>query len=123
MVHSVGYTKLDAPPSRRTLIEVVVASNCPMVGKSIKRGRFRHVYNAVVIAVARDEQRVKKKIGDITLNAGDTLLVEADPAFAERHRNNRDFLLVRPIEETSLPRHERSAIAWGVLVGVVLVGV
>jgi di/tricarboxylate transporter len=86
--------KLDAPPARRTLVEAVVAGNCPMVGKSIRRGRFRHVYNAVVIAVARDGQRIEKKIGDITLQAGDTLLVEADPAFAERHRNNRDFLLV-----------------------------
>jgi di/tricarboxylate transporter len=114
--------KLDAPRSRRTLIEVVVATNCPIAGKSIKAGRFRHVYNAVVIAVARDGQRVKKKIGDITLQAGDTLLVEADPAFAERHRNNRDFLLVRPIEQGSLPRHERSGIAWAVLFGVVLVG-
>lgn len=114
--------KLDAPPARRTLIEVVVATNCPIVGKSIKHGRFRHVYNAVVIAVARDGQRIKKKIGDITLKAGDTLLVEADPAFAERHRNNRDFLLVRPIDEASLPRRERSTLAWAVLFGVVLIG-
>lgn len=114
--------KLDAPLAHRTLIEAVVAGNCPMVGKSIKHGRFRHVYNAVVIAVARDGQRIEKKIGDITLKAGDTLLVEADPAFAERHRNNRDFLLVRPLEEASLPRHERSGLAWLVLFGVVLVG-
>jgi di/tricarboxylate transporter len=114
--------KLDAPRARRTLIEVVVAANCPIVGKSIKHGRFRHVYNAVVIAVARNGQRVMKKIGDIKLNAGDTLLVEADPAFAERHRNNRDFLLVRPIEEANLPRHERSWFAWLILFGIVAVG-
>ncbi|MGH8503931.1 MAG: SLC13 family permease [Gammaproteobacteria bacterium] len=113
--------KLDAPRSRRTLVEVVVAQNCSMVGKSIKHGRFRHVYNAVVIAVARNGQRVMKKIGDIKLNAGDTLLVEADPSFAERHRNNRDFLLVRPMEDDALPRHERSALAWAVLLGVIAV--
>ncbi|MDQ4146119.1 MAG: SLC13 family permease [Pseudomonadota bacterium] len=111
--------KLDAPHGQRTLMEAVVATNCPIIGKTIKQGRFRHIYNAVVIAVARNGQRIVKKIGDIDLMAGDTLLLEADPTFVERHRNNRDFLLVRPIEEASLPRHERSFVAWLILIGVV----
>ncbi len=84
--------KLDAPHGQRTLMEAVVATNCPIIGKTIKQGRFRHIYNAVVIAVARNGQRIVKKIGDIDLMAGDTLLLEADPTFVERHRNNRDFL-------------------------------
>ena len=52
-----------------------------MVGKTIRDGRFRSLYNAVVLAVARHGERVTGKIGDIVLRAGDTLLLEAHPSF------------------------------------------
>lgn len=111
--------KLDTPRAARNLIEAVVSPTSPMVGRSVKAGRFRNRYDAVVIAVARGGRRIRGKIGEIELRGGDTLLIEADPAFIDRHRNSRDFLLLRNIEHASLPRHERSWIAWGVLLGLV----
>jgi Trk K+ transport system NAD-binding subunit len=83
--------KLDAPRAHRCLIEAVVSNACPLVGRTIREGKFRTVYQAAIIALARNGQRVRKKIGDIVLQAGDTLLLEAHPWFAERHRNSRDF--------------------------------
>lgn len=103
--------KLDAPRTQRALIEAVVSRNCPVVGKSIREGQFRTVYKAVVIAVARDGKRIPKKIGDIEIHAGDMLLLEADPTFADRQRNSRDFLLLHPVEGARVPRHERSWMA------------
>jgi Trk K+ transport system NAD-binding subunit len=79
--------KLDAPRGQRTLIEVVVASSCPIVGKTINDGRFRHVYNAIVITVIPMTAR-GEKIDDINVTAGDKLLVEPDPTFTARYRNN-----------------------------------
>lgn len=112
--------KLDAPRSERALIEAVVSGSSPMAGKTIREGRFRSVYSAVVIAVAREGRRIESKIGDIRLKPGDTLLLEAPRSFLQRHDNSRDFLLLRPIEGGSLPRHERGWIAWLILLGVVL---
>ncbi|MCU0972178.1 MAG: SLC13 family permease, partial [Gammaproteobacteria bacterium] len=71
--------KLGVPRPERCLIEAVVSDSCPLVGKSIREGRFRNVYNAAVIAVARNNERIHAKIGDIVLRPGDTLLLEADP--------------------------------------------
>jgi len=113
--------KLDSPRSARTLVEAVVSPTCPLVGKTIREGRFRSVYNAAVIAVARNGERVRAKIGDITLRAGDTLLLEARPAFAEQQRNSRDFFLVSPIEDSAPPRHERAPLAIAILAGMVAV--
>ncbi len=113
--------KLDAPRRERCLIEAVVSTSCPGVGRTIREARFRSTYNAVVIAVARDGERVKKKIGDIVLRAGDTLLVEAHPSFADQHRNSRDFLLISPLEGSAPPRHERAPIALAILSAMVLV--
>ncbi|MCI0683459.1 MAG: SLC13 family permease [Gemmataceae bacterium] len=112
--------KLSVPRTHRCLIEAVVSSSCPLVGTTIRAGRFRTVYNAAVIALARHGERVDKKLGDIELRAGDTLLLEAHPDFATRHRNSRDFYLVSRVEDSAPARHEKSWIALAILGGMVL---
>jgi di/tricarboxylate transporter len=102
------------------LIEAVIAAHSPMCGKTIREGRFRSLYNAVVIAVARNGERIRRKIGDIELRAGDTLLLETGPEFMEQRLNSRDFLLLRPIEGHAIPRHERGWIAWLILTAFVI---
>ncbi|HEY8519822.1 MAG TPA: SLC13 family permease [Gammaproteobacteria bacterium] len=103
--------KLTAPRPERRLIEAVVSPTCPVVGRTIREGRFRSRYDAVVIAVARNGERLRGKIGDIELQAGDTLLLESRPSFAARHRNSRDFLLLSEVQGASLPRHDRAWVA------------
>ena len=98
-----------------------MSNSCPLVGKSIRDGRFRNVYNAVVVAVARNGERLHKKIGDIILHAGDTLLVEAHPSFADQQRDSRDFFLVSRLPDSNPPRHDRAVLAVLILVAMVVV--
>lgn len=112
--------KLDAPRPERCLIEAVISRMHPMVGKSIRAGRFRSVYNAAVIAVSRSGEQVRGKIGDIVLRPGDTLLLEAHPSFVVQQRNSRDFYLVSALEESTPLRHDKAPIALLILVGMVL---
>ncbi|MBK5935285.1 SLC13 family permease [Halorhodospira halophila] len=117
--------KLDGRRSDRRLVEVVVSETCPVANRTVRDGRFRTRYDAVVIAVARNGERVDGKIGDIVLRPGDTLLIEAGEGVVERQRNARDFLLVRGIEGSAVPRHDRAWLALGILgvmLGVVGVG-
>ncbi|ABM63114.1 SLC13 family permease [Halorhodospira halophila] len=117
--------KLDGRRSDRRLVEVVVSETCPVANRTVRDGRFRTRYDAVVIAVARNGERVDGKIGDIILRPGDTLLLEAGEGFVERQRNARDFLLVRAIEGAAVPRHDRAWLALGILgamLGIVGVG-
>lgn len=111
--------KLDSPRYRRRLHEAVVSRLSPMVGKTIREGRFRNRYDAAVIAVARNGSRVTGKIGDIEIREGDVLLLESDPGFSERYRNSRDFLLVGPLADSAPRRHTRAPIAIAILVGMV----
>ena len=104
---------LKAPRPQRCLIEAVVSNTSPLLGKTIRDARFRSHYNAVVVAVARNGQRLHEKIGDIILHAGDVVLVEAHPSFADQHRNSRDFYLVSTIEGSSPPRHNLALVAVG----------
>ena len=112
--------KLDDPRSERVLVEAVVSNTCPLVGSTIRAGRFRSTYNAVVIAVARNGERLQIKIGDIALEPGDTLLLEASPIFLERQRSNRHFYLVSEVRGSTPPRHDHAWIACTVLVAMVL---
>ncbi len=111
--------KLDATRTNRSLVEAVVSQSCPIVGMTIREGEFRTRYNAAVIAVARNGERVRQKIGDIVLRAGDTLLLEARASFALQHRDSRDFFLVSRVADSAPPRHERAWISLTILAAMV----
>ena len=111
--------KLDGPRSQRMLFEAVVSDHCRLIGQSIRQGRFRVRYNAVVIAVARGGRRLRQKVGDIVLQPGDTLLLEARPSFIEQQRNSREFLLVSRLEDSSPPKYERAPVALGLLAAMI----
>lgn len=113
--------KLPSPREHRCLVEAVVSSACPLVGKSIREGRFREHYEAAVLAVARGRDRLKGKLGDIVLHAGDTLLLESHVSFLERHGNSRDFYLVSTVEDSTPRRHHRAWIALIILIGMIIV--
>jgi di/tricarboxylate transporter len=112
--------KIAVPSRNRCLIEAVVSNSCPIVGKTIRDGRFRTRYDAAVIAVARNGERINKKIGDIVLEPGDTLLLESHPSFADRQKNSRDFFLVSRLENSAPPQHEKAIIALAILLGLVI---
>ena len=112
--------KLNAPRPQRRLVEAVVSNSSPLAGRTVREGRFRSVYSAVVIAVARNGERIaNQKIGDIELRPGDTLLLEAPQSFVEQHRNSRDFYLVSEIADSAPVRHEKAIVSLGILVGMV----
>jgi di/tricarboxylate transporter len=111
--------KLDTPRPERKLLEAVVSRTSPLAGQTIRDGRFRSRYGAVVIAVARDGERMRGKVGDIKLRPGDTLLIEGPSSFLEQQRHSRDFLLVSEIQGVAAPRHERALLSVVILLGMV----
>ena len=107
--------KLNAPRNERNLVEAVVAPSNPLNGLSIKEGEFRNRFGAVVLAVSRDGERIKKRIGDIRLRTGDILLLETPRDFTKRFRSSNDFLLVSTLSENGTPNTDRAWRAWLIL--------
>jgi di/tricarboxylate transporter len=114
-------TKLNPPRHARFLAEAVVSPECPVVGRTIRDGRFRTRYEAVVLAVRRNGEAVGGRIGDIELQAGDTLLLETTRRFLRQQRNSRDFFLVSGIPDSQPLRHDRAWIALAILAVMVVV--
>lgn len=104
--------------AERRLVEAVVSPHCDALGLAIRDAKFRDRYGAVVLAVARGGERIQGNLGSIKLEAGDTLLLEARPAFVSRQRYNKDFLLINDLD-TEPPRYERAYLSWAILVALV----
>jgi di/tricarboxylate transporter len=107
--------KLDIPPSQRCLIKAVVSNTCPLVGKTIREGKFRTQYNAVVLAVSRNGERIPGKIGNIRLQPGDILLLEANPAFLSQRNLTKDFYVIDPIPNSEPLRYKKAPVAIAIL--------
>jgi di/tricarboxylate transporter len=113
--------KLLEPTANRRLFEAVIGRQSPLIGKSIRESKFRTIYDAAIIAVHRRGERIQKKVGDIVLETGDTLLLETDTSFERKHRNDGTFALVSEVRGSAPPRHDRAWIATVILVAMVAV--
>ncbi|MFG0274295.1 MAG: SLC13 family permease, partial [Phycisphaerales bacterium] len=100
------------------LLEVVIAPSSALVGQSIRECGFRSRYGAVVVAAHRHGARLRGKLGDIVLRAGDTLLVEAPSGWAETHGDSGSFYLVSEVPDSTPPRHERAWAAILILIAL-----
>ncbi len=111
--------KLHTDRAQRCLVEVVISGSFPARGRSVREMEFRNRYGGAIIAVSRQGQNIRGRIGDIVLEPGDTLLVETDPGFVRRQQYSRDFLLVSELENSRPLAHERRYRALAILLAMV----
>ncbi len=108
-------------PEDRRLVEAVVSDTCPLVGKTLREGRFRQLYNAVVIAMSRNGVRLRGSLLDIPLRTGDVLLIESHAGFIPRQHESGDFFLLHALQEDLQPKPgARAPLAFAILTLMVL---
>nr|MBV6629564.1 SLC13 family permease [Oceanococcus sp. HetDA_MAG_MS8] len=108
-----------AAVSQQHWYEAVVSSQSGFVDQRIRDCEFRTVTGAVIVGVRRGGKRLSgRKIGDIVLQSGDTLLLSASrplrPSVTAGH-----FLLVREVGVYHPARSRRGTLAAAVFVAVV----
>jgi di/tricarboxylate transporter len=94
----------DLATSRLNFYEAVIGAASPLVGRTLKEAEFRGRYQAGVVAIHRAGQRVDAKLGEVSIQVGDTLVLVADARFRERWRDRGDFLLVSPFGSRPIER-------------------
>jgi di/tricarboxylate transporter len=104
------------------IIETVIPANSELIGKSLKEFQFREKYDAAVIAIHRNGERVRGKMGEITLDKGDLLMVIAGKNFGEKIKFDKNIYLVSLIDklQKTSPKKNRflSMIAFALLLFV-----
>lgn len=79
---------------QNNLTEVVVSHESNLLGKTIKEAEFRTKFDAAVVAVRRGSEKLSGKLGNIRLQAGDTLLLAAGEDFSKRDNLKKNFYFV-----------------------------
>lgn len=81
------------------VVEIVISHNSPMINKTVKEIRFRAKYDAAVIAVHRNGERISGKIGDIIIKPGDVLLLFTGADFISRSNHTQDFYFISKVKD------------------------
>ena len=106
------------------VIEAVVGANSSLVGHTAKEIDFRERYNAAIVAIHRNGERISGKIGEIKLRQGDLLLLYAGKDFRERVDVYRDIFIVSQLKELLQPNKKKITsfllVALGAVVTVIL---
>ena len=105
------------------LTEVIIKEDSAIIGRSLKESGFRARFDAAVVAIRRDGGRVSGKLGDITLKAGDFLLLATGPDFAGRQNLSKNFYVVSGIKPDHMLSGWREKLVWWGFIGLIAVSV
>ncbi|MDN5370850.1 MAG: hypothetical protein PWP74_2158 [Shewanella sp.] len=83
---------------QRELTEVVVRQESIVVGRTLKSVGFRALFDAAVVAIRRDGQNLSGKLGDVTLAAGDFLVLAVGEDYRQRHNISKNFISLSGVE-------------------------
>lgn len=92
-------------------VEVVVSSSASFCNKTLKSSHFRDRFDAVVVAIRRGHERLQGGLGNITLNAGDTLVVVPGKRFEqERQAHRKEFVQINDLDSSARLDTTKSAL-------------
>jgi len=101
------------------ITEAVVAPGSRLTGRTISQIGFRHTTGCVVLGVQRRSRMIRARMGEIRLEAGDTLLLFGSSSAMKRLRADRDLLLLE-WSTTSISDPRKTQIARIIFGGVVI---
>lgn len=116
--HLVFSTK-DETTRKRKLQMATIDFASPLIGKSMSEMSFEDRQNVVLVAVAREGERISDIPRNIKLRPGDTLLLEGDKLLPENFHGSLNFFdsIVLPQESS------KTLLASMILIGMVLLAV
>jgi di/tricarboxylate transporter len=115
---AVDEAELETEGAADSLVELVVAPGSALPGESLASSSFRQRYDATVLALRRGDDLIRRRMDDITLRVGDTLLVQATAESIDRLDATRDLIVAQEIDRHDY-RGDKIPVATGIVVGVV----
>ncbi len=95
----------------QNFVEVVVSSSASVCNKTLKTSQFRDRFDAVVVAIRRGHERLEGGLGNITLTAGDTLVLVPGKRFEDqRQQHSKEFVLMNDLDSSAKLDADKSAL-------------
>jgi len=97
---------------RTSTVEVLISPGCRMIGRSLGQLRLRRRYGVYPLAVHRRSQNIGRKLDDLVVQTGDTLLLEGAMEDISRLAADMDMVAIsEPSERAYRRRHAPIVIA------------
>ncbi len=84
----------DESPASDTLAKAVVPENSPFVGETLAEARLQEFHRTTVLAVRREGELIRTDLDEITLEAGDMLLVQTLPDTIRYFADTGDLVVI-----------------------------
>ncbi|EIE50397.1 TrkA-C [Citreicella sp. 357] len=102
-----------------TTVEVLITPGCKMVGRSLGALRLRRRYGVYPLAVHRRNQNIGRKLDDLVVRVGDTLLLEGAPEDVKRLAEEMELVDVSHPSARAF-RRGHAPVAIGAMAGIVI---
>jgi di/tricarboxylate transporter len=95
---------VEIEQEKEVLIEVVLLSDNPLLGETLRSAGFAQRYDALVLALRRSGKLLYDEIDAMPLQGGDTLLVQASAQALDQFERDRTFVVVQDDDEPAFRR-------------------
>ena len=102
-----------------TTVEVLITPSSKMVGRSLGALRLRRRYGVYPLAVHRRNQNIGRKLDDLVVRVGDTLLLEGAPEDVKRLAEEMELVDVSHPSARAF-RRGHAPVAIGAMAGIVI---
>jgi di/tricarboxylate transporter len=109
----------ELPQEELELVEVILMTGSPLIGRTLKRFRFRERYGLQVLAINRHGETIRRKISQVQLRMGDVLLIQGPHDNIAILAHDRTFSILGQVEDRR-PNLQRAPQAVTIFIGVML---
>jgi di/tricarboxylate transporter len=90
---------LKGGKEKANVVECIVSAQSSLIGQTFRDSNFRALFNASVVAVSRNGERVRGKLGELVLEQGDLLLLMTGHDFDERSNASNDIFVINRLKD------------------------
>ncbi|OHU90668.1 MULTISPECIES: SLC13 family permease [Pseudoalteromonas] len=101
------------------LTEVVIKPGSAVIGKTLKSAGFRARFDAAVVAIRREGDRLSGKLGDIRIQSGDFFVLAVGNDFAQRTNLSKNFFILSGVKaHNMLTKKKERIVVWGFITAI-----
>ena len=103
-----------------TLLELILAPHSAYVGKTVKELNLRRKYGFTVVAIMRRGRSFRTDVGDVPLEAGDSILMIGPPERVRDLRVDPDIIILEPVPTNRVISRRRALESVSIFLGGIL---
>ena len=99
------YADQDLSSDELMLAEAVISPSASLIGGNLRDLNFRRRFDVNALAIKKHGETIRERIGNIRLEAGDTLLVQGKRVAVEQLLGDPNFVMLQEFEVPPVRRH------------------